>query len=125
MAPSKVDLRSVEAEINYVRNPPAPGAPKLEFVTSDEARNTMVTHPGQVVSVTNARAFSTHLDREGFVLVRHTSEVDDFNLIQQDARVEQVCLAETATLLEELTGATRVIAQSVKKRYGESATDLL
>jgi hypothetical protein len=125
MTASGVNVASVEAEINYVRNPPPPDGPKLEFVTSNEEHNTMVTQPGRVVTITNARPITTHLDREGFVLVRHTSAVDDFHRVQQDAGVEQICLDETAALLEALTGASRVIAQSVKKRYGESATELL
>lgn len=125
MATPKLDVGSVDAEINYIRNPPLPGAPKLEFVTSNEDDNTMVTRPGRLVTITNARPLTTHLDREGFVLVRHESAVAAFHRIQQDVAVEQVCLDETAELLQDLTGATRVLAQSVKKRYGESATDLL
>lgn len=116
----------VEADINYVRNPPPVGAPKLEFVTEAEERNTMVTLPGRPMWICNARPLTTDLDREGFTLVKHVSGVSDFHKIQADPNVDQYYIEETAHLLRELTGATQVFMQGGgKKRYGEGATDRL
>lgn len=126
MASSSVGVRrSVEAEINYVRNPPPPGAPKLEFVPAAEERNTMVTLPGQLVRITDARGWDTDLDRQGFLLMAHRSNVTDFHQIQVDPAADRLALDESAALLTELTGASLVLAMSAKKRYGESATDRL
>ena len=112
----------VEAEINYVRNPPPSGA-KLEFVTEAEERNTMVTLPGRPMWIANARGVTTDLDREGFTLVRHESAVDDFHLIQEDPGVDRQYVGETSDLLEQLLGASRVVLLGGgKKRYGEPAT---
>jgi hypothetical protein len=120
------DRSPVEAEINYVRNPPPPGAAVLEFVTEDEARNTMVTLPGRPMPITDARGVPTDLDREGFVLVEHVSAVADFHRLQEDPAVDAQYVEETAALLTELTGAARVLVLGTgKKRYGESAVDRL
>lgn len=120
-------MTGVEAEINYVRNPPPPGASvKLEFVTEAEEHNTMVTQPGQLMLIADGRDLESDLDREGFRLVTFPSAVADFHQIQEDPAVDQQYVAETAAMLEELTGATRVfLLGGGKKRYGESATDKL
>jgi hypothetical protein len=116
----------VEADINYIRNPPPAGGAVLEYVTEAEERNTMITLPGQPVMITDARGMQTDLDREGFVLVRHVSAVADFHQIQVDPAVDAQYGEETAAMLTELTGAARVIMLgSGKKRYGESAVDKL
>jgi len=127
MAVSQQTARAgVEAAINYVRNPPPPGATSLEYVTEAEERNTMVTLPGMPMWIVDARGMATDLDREGFTLVRHASAVTDFHRIQEDAAVDQQYMDETAAMLEELTGAARVfMLGGGKKRYGESATDRL
>jgi hypothetical protein len=118
--------RNVEAEINYVRNPPPPGGAVLEYVTEAEERNTMVTLPGRSMVISDARPRSTDLDREGFVLVAHESAVVDFHRIQDDPAVDAQYGDETTTMLTELTGAARVIMLGGgKKRYGESAVDRL
>jgi hypothetical protein len=117
---------SVEAEINYVRNPPPPGGAVLEYVTEDESLNTMVTLPGERMAITSARGMDTDLQREGFELVRFPSAVADFHQIQVDPTVEAQYAEETAAMLTDLTGATRVIMLGGgKKRYGESAVDQL
>jgi hypothetical protein len=117
---------AVEAEINYVRNPPPPGGAVLEYVTEAEERNTMVTLPGQPMRITNGRGLATDLDREGFVLVRHVSEVADFHRIQEDPAVDAQYIDETAAMLTEVTGAARVLMLGGgKKRYGEAAVDRL
>jgi hypothetical protein len=116
----------VEAEINYVRNPPDAGGETLLYVTEAEEHNTMVTLPGTPMWIANGRGVDTDLDREGFVLVRHESAVADFHRIQEDPVVDQQYSAEVAAMLEVLTGAARVfMLGGGKKRYGESATDKL
>ena len=117
---------TVEAEINYVRNPPPPGGAVLEYVTEAEERNTMVTLPGQPMVITDARGMDTDLEREGFRLVRFPSAVADFHQLQVDPAVDAQYMEETAAMLTELTGAARVIMLGGgKKRYGESAVDQL
>ena len=69
----------VRAAVNYIRNPRlADTDPKLEFVTEDETRSTMQTLPGEPMAIRSARGLDTSLDREGFLLVRHVSQVADF-----------------------------------------------
>ena len=117
----------VRAEVNYIRNPRRSDAePKLEFVTEDEARSTMQTLPGELMPIRSARGLDTALDREGFLLVRHVSQVADFTAIEEDPGVDQLYNGEMAALLRELTGATfTMMLGGGKKRYGESATDML
>ncbi|HEU5308904.1 MAG TPA: CmcJ/NvfI family oxidoreductase [Acidimicrobiia bacterium] len=116
----------MEAEINYVRNPPPAGGAVLEYVTEAEERNTMVTLPGRPVEISDGRGLVTDLDREGFMLVTHESAVADFHLIQEDPAVDTQYGDETAAMLTELTGAARVLMLGGgKKRYGESAVDRL
>ena len=127
MAVTEPDARRrVRAEVNYVRNPPPDGAPPLTFVTEDERRSTMQTLPGREVWVHDVRGVDTSLDREGFVLVRHTSAVPDFDEIEEDPAVDQRYVDEMTALLADVTGADRVVMLGAgKKRYGESATDRL
>ena len=84
-------MTRVEAEINYIRNPPRDGGAVLEYVTEDESLNTMVTLPGQPVVITSARGIDTDLEREGFQLVRFPSAVADFHQIQLDPAVDVSC----------------------------------
>ena len=97
----------VRAEVNYIRNPPAAADEVLEFVTEAEERSTMRTRPGREMWITNARSLTTDLDREGFVLVPHTSSVANFDEIQEDAAVDQQYIDEMTELLRRVTGASR------------------
>jgi hypothetical protein len=121
------DAPGVDAAVNYIRNPPAPGGTEvLEFVTEDESRSTMVTLPGVTVRITDARGMPTDLDREGFVLVRHHSAVGSFDDIQFDSAADQQYIEEVTELVAAVTGAAHVVMLSgAKQRYGESATDKL
>ena len=118
---------TVQAAVNYIRNPRASEAdPKLEFCTEDESISTMQTLPGEAMQIVSARGFDTSLDREGFVLVRHASKVEDFSLIEEDLAVDQIYNDEMATLLREVTGGVfAMMLGGGKKRYGESATGKL
>lgn len=115
--------RRVRATVNYIRNPPAAGAPPLTYVTEDETRSTMVTEPGRMVWIENARGIATTLAREGFELVSHQSAVSDFDAIEEDPAVDRRYADEMADLLASVTGAARVVMLGPgKKRYGERAT---
>lgn len=116
----------VRADVFYVRNPQPEGAEPLTFVTEDEARSTMVVRPGEEVALHDLRGTETSLDREGFELVPHTSDVRDFHAIEEDPAVDQLYLEEMEAFVGALTGADRVLMLGPgKKRYGESATDRL
>lgn len=117
----------VTAEVNYIRNRrTSADEPTLEFVTEQESLSTMQTLPGEAMPIRSARGLDTSLDREGFVLVPHVSQVADFRLIEEDAEVDKLYADEMATLLREVTGGIFAITLGTgKKRFGESATDLL
>lgn len=117
----------VTAEVNYIRNARASSTePKLEFVTEEESLSTMQTLPGEAMTIRSARGLATSLDREGFVLVPHVSQVEDFRLIEEDPGVDKLYADEMAMLLREVTGGVfAMMLGSGKKRFGESATDLL
>lgn len=118
--------RRVQAEVNYVRNRPPEGAQALTFVTESEDLSTMVTRPGRLVWIHEVRGLETSLDVEGFMLVPHVSAVTDFDAIEEDPEVDTIYIDETTRLLEEVTGADRVVMLGGgKKRYGESARDKL
>ena len=89
VASETVERLGIDAEINYVRNPPSPIGDVLKFVTEAEEQSTMETLPGRTVRITNARTLESDLDREGFALVSHTSSIVDFDLIQDDPDVDQ------------------------------------
>ena len=111
--------------VNYVRlGADGPGA-GLQLDPDDEARTTMRTEAGEVW-IDDVRGQPTDLDREGFVLVPHTSAVLDFGRIEEDPEVDALYRDEMAALLQQVTGAARVVMLAGgKKRYGEAATDEL
>jgi hypothetical protein len=116
----------VDAEINYIWNPPSVPGQVLEFVTEAEERSTMRTLPGRPVSIVNARPLSTDLDLEGFVLVSHVSSIPNFDLIQEDPAVDQHYIDEMTDLLREVTGAAKTLMLGGgKKRFGEGALEKL
>jgi hypothetical protein len=125
-ATETIDDRAVDAEINYIWNPRSPQDETLKFVTEAEEESTMQTLPGRTVRITNARSLQTDLDREGFVLVSHTSTIVDFDLIQDDPRADQRYIDEMTDLLAQVTGASQAFMLGRgKRRYGEGATDKL
>ena len=115
-----------QAEVNYVRNPRQTSTePKLEFCTENATLSTMQVLPGEAMQIRSARELETSLDHEGFVLVLHTSKVENFDLIEEDPATDQVYNDEMAALLREVTGGTfAMMLGTGKKRYGESRVDL-
>ncbi len=65
-------------------------------------------HEAHVVTIHDGRASAEgfDLDRRGFTLVRHDSAVGDF---YDDAQIEALYEAEVEKLVEEVTGARRVV----------------
>lgn len=117
---------TIQAEINYVRNPPPADGEPLVFVTEDEGLSTMVTRPGQTMWIHDVRGTPTSIDREGFELLSHTSTVANFDLIEEDAETDKLYIDEMTDLVKRVTGAPIVVMQGGgKKRYGQSAKDKL
>jgi len=126
VASETIERPGIDAEINYVRNPPPPLGAVLKFVTEAEEQSTMETLPGRTVRITNARTLESDLDREGFALVPHTSSIVDFDLIQDDPAIDQCYIDEMTDLLARVTGASRAFMLGRgKRRYGEGAKDKL
>jgi hypothetical protein len=126
VASETISRQGVDAEINYIRNPSPPEGDVLRFVTEAEEQSTMETLPGRAVRIMNARSLESNLDREGFVLVPHTSSIVDFDLIQDDPEVDQRYIEEMTELLARVTGASKAFMLGRgKRRYGEGATDKL
>lgn len=120
------ERRRINAEVNYVRNPPPEGAPPLTFVTEAEDSSTMVVLPGRPVWIEDLRDVETDLDREGFQLVRRPSVVARFDAIEEDPEVDQAYVDEMGRLVTAVTGADRVfLLGGGKRRYGEGAVDKL
>ena len=120
------DTSGVQADVNYIWNPPMAAGEVLEFVTEAEELSTMRTLPGRPMWITDARGLTTDLDREGFVLVPHVSSVADFDAIQHDPATDQLYIDEMTSLLAQVTGASMaMMLGGGKKRFGESATDKL
>ena len=127
MAPSEIAAGSVYPSRGELRlEPAARGRRSLTFVTEAEELSTMQTLPGRPVWITNARALTPALDREGFVLVRTPSAVADFDLIQEDPDGRPAVHRRDDRPAPEVTGAAKAfMLGGGKKRYGESATDKL
>jgi hypothetical protein len=105
--PSTKILSSVRAELNYM----APSGERPRTYAYDPppgvARTTLVNAP-HVVPISDARPIlhEVSLDEQGFDLVRHHSGVADFYAEDEVARVYY---PEAERLLEEATGAQRVV----------------
>jgi hypothetical protein len=117
---------SVQADVNYIRNPSPAGSEPLTFVTEVQDRSTMETLPGRPVVIYNLRGTKTSLDLEGFALVPHVSSVSKFGDIEEDPATDQLYIGEITQLVTEVTGAAKVVMLGGgKKRYGESADEKL
>ena len=73
------------------------------------------------------RRSSTELDREGFVLVPHVSAVADFDLIQEDAAVDQQYIDEMTELLarRHRRVAARSCSAAARSATARARTDKL
>src|SRR6202035_5225447 len=116
-------LPFVTAELNYLA--PTPGKPRTYAFDPPpgEPKTTSLPEPHQV-PIFDARliAGSISLDREGFALVRHPTEVKNF---YDDEEVKNVYYAEAEAFLRATLKADRVFIfdHTVRKRV-EGATDI-
>lgn len=116
-SPLPTDSRFVEAELKY-RNPATPPAGKAAL-TSSSAPN---RYDPRRVRIYDARPYTTSLDleRNGFVLVQHATQVTDFF---DDAQVRGMYRAEIEHLVASLTGAERVLTFRWKWRHSGEKVD--
>ena len=120
------DHSGVYADINYVRNQPAPGESPLTFVSEAEECSTMQTLPGREVLIRDSRGSGASLEREGFELFAHQSRVSALDNIELDPEANAAYTEELCELAKAFSGATRVLALGgAKQRFSESATDRL
>ncbi len=100
-------LPSIKAELNYL----APTRDKPRTYTYEPPagipRTTVVNEPHRI-EISDARPIISRisLDREGFGLVHHVSEVRDF---YDDAQVTRIYYPEAERILKDVTGADRVL----------------
>jgi len=100
-------LPHVEAALSYIE--PMSGKPRsLEYEPPPGVPRTTAVHREHAVTIRDVRpvASTLSLEREGFKLVTAASRINDF----YDHEAVQTCYyAEAVSLLEELTGALRVV----------------
>lgn len=97
-------MRTVEAQLYYLGEM----AERPVFHAVDPAKTNLVIEP-RTVTVTDARSLAEapSLEREGFALVRHASEVSD---IRDRDQLEGRYLQEVAELIKQVSGASQVLA---------------
>ncbi len=107
--------RRVQAVVNYL----GPMDTRPVFYAQNYAANHLNLVP-TVVEVEDFRGHeaSTSLEVEGFRLMQHVSEVNDF---RDSAKVNAVYVPEVAALIGELTGASKVLVNGPVLRWGERA----
>lgn len=106
----------VEADLNYLVN--TGERPVNYAITPPEGqqRRTGTVDPRRV-RVENARLapVAPTLDRNGFQLVRHATELSDF---ADDEAIRSVYYAEVQALIERVTGASKVVIFDHTQRLG-------
>ncbi|MEO9132966.1 MAG: CmcJ/NvfI family oxidoreductase [Sphingomonas sp.] len=90
-----------KAMINYG----ARGQGRMRYFANDSSRDTVLV-AAEPMTISEARAAGTSLDREGFVLVPHSSAVADF---ADSAEVARMHPAEIAALVKQVSGADAVV----------------
>jgi hypothetical protein len=115
-------LPRVEAALSYIE--PMSDKPRsLEYEPPPGVPRTTAVHRDHRVTIRDIRpvASAFSLEREGFQLITAASGVGDF---YDQAAVQTRYYAETASLLEELTGASRVVVfdHTIRRRI-PGATD--
>ncbi|MEZ5893342.1 MAG: CmcJ/NvfI family oxidoreductase [Parvularculaceae bacterium] len=106
---------SVKAEINYS----APMAGRPRFYANDHSRDSLNLDP-RVVDIVDGRRHPPSLDREGFALVSHRSNVKDF----RDPQYHNLHKREIEALVVRLTGADMAVVNSPGVlRFGEKSPE--
>jgi hypothetical protein len=109
---------AVEASVNYLDRMDV----RPRFFATDYSRDNLVLDARRV-RITDARgsAEPPALEREGFTLRPHRSQVADFRDMDE---VQRVYLPEIETVLRELTGAAAVImTRGAVLRFGERSRE--
>src|ERR1700712_166797 len=98
-------LNTGERPVNYARTPP-----------DGESRRSGIADPKRV-RVQNARLAdeAPTLDRNGFQLVRHATELRDF---ADNEAIKRLYYAEVQALLQRVTGASKVVIFDHTQRLG-------
>jgi hypothetical protein len=114
-------LPSIEAALSYIE--PMSDKPRsLEYEPPPGVARTTAVYRDHTVTIRDVRpvAQALSLDREGFQLVTAASNVSD--LYDQEA-VQTRYYAETVSLLEDLTGASRVVVfdHTIRRRVPGAA----
>ena len=112
----------VTATFDYLRDPPTDDpAAALCYYTEDRSKTTMRVVPVDMPIVDgrpNVDSFS--LDREGFQLVRHHTNITDFRDLP---KLESDYPDEAAALIRELTGAFFAVGLGVGVRFGRKQAE--
>ena len=110
--------RSVEGWVNYIGEM----AQRPRYYANDHSRDVLNLDPCKItIEDARRRELPPCLAREGFELVAHASEVQDFKDSQEVARVHP---QEIERLLLDVTGADHVVISSPGVlRFGEGAKD--
>lgn len=115
-------LERVETTMNYLANAaPADGSRWLQYWINDASRTNMVSGPHDVV-VRDARPIADHLDldREGFRLVPHKSQVQNWRDPEHVAKYQP---RELEDLVKEVTGAVKAFGIGPMLRFGEASSE--
>jgi hypothetical protein len=115
-------LPHVDAALSYIE--PMSDKPRsLEYEPPPGVPRTTAVYRDHTVTIRDVRpvASALSLEREGFQLVTAASSVSDF---YDEEAVQTRYYAETVSLLEELTGASRVVVfdHTIRRRI-PGATD--
>src|ERR1700679_3815908 len=100
-------LPHVDAALSYIE--PTGGKPRsLEYEPPPGVPRSTLAYRDHTVAIHDVRPVTSavSLEREGFQLVTAASRIDDFS--DSDA-IRRRYYAEAVSLLEELTGASRVV----------------
>ena len=107
--------RRVQATVNYL----GPMDTRPVFYAQNYATNHLNLVPTMVeVEDFRGHEASNSLEVEGFRLMQHVSEVNDF---RDSAKVNAVYVPEVAALIGELTGASKVMVNGTVLQWGERA----
>lgn len=91
----------MQATINYVARNPA----RMAYFANDSSRDTVVLDP-RPMTIADSRDSGARLDRDGFELAAHRSQVADFADADEVARVHP---GEIVALLHRVTGADSIV----------------
>jgi hypothetical protein len=110
--------RSVKGWVNYIREM----AQRPRYYANDHSRDVLDLDPREIaIGDARVRSEAPSLAREGFELVAHTSEIDDF---KDTAEVARLHPREIELLLLEVSGADHVVVPGPGVlRFGEGSKD--